>query len=108
MNQLNKLVSSFIDIAESLGLSAVDIKNAKDLLEYREYGLAFDTVITQLYEYEVEISSEVYEYIKVIAEMMNMPENEFSFMKELIETNNRVPKPVRDKLVEVLEILKNH
>jgi len=47
MSTLKKLISISIEIAKTLGLNDVDLNYAKDFLTHGEYGLAFDTVITQ-------------------------------------------------------------
>lgn len=105
MNTLAKLILALLDTAKALGLYEVDLNNAKNLLDNREYGLAFDTIITQLYEYEIEIDQEFYNLIEVIAKRMDISEERYSFIKELIRADNIVPKPVKDKLAEILKSL---
>ena len=100
-----KIVSGLIEAAKELGLGEFDINNSKQLLENKEYGLAFDTVITQLYEYEIEIDSEFYALIVKVAQTMEMSEDLYSFMMELIRAENVVPKPVKDRLSELLATL---
>ncbi len=84
MNTLTKSIFALINIAKTLGLNEVDLNNAKSLLKNREYGLAFDTIITQLYEYEIKIYKEFYNSIESIAKKMDIPEDEYSFMKESV------------------------
>jgi hypothetical protein len=105
MNTLAKLILALLDAAKALGLYEVDLNNAKNLLDNREYGLSFDTIITQLYEYEIEIDQEFYNLIEVIAKRMDISQERYSFIKELIRTDNIVPKPVKDKLAEILKSL---
>lgn len=100
-----KIVSALIEAAKELGLGDVDINNSTELLENREYGLAFDTIITQLYEYEIEIDDEFYELIVKSAHNMKISEDGYSFMKELVRAENVVPKPVKDRLAEILATL---
>ena len=97
-----KLVSALINAASELGLNKHDINNALNLLENREYGLAFDTIITQLYEYEIEIDNEFYSLIVKVALQMEIPEDKISFMKELIQFKTVIPKLVKEKLAEIL------
>jgi hypothetical protein len=106
MNTLDKLTLAQLDAAKELGLYEVDFGNAKHLIENREYGLAFDTIITQLYEYEIEIDQEFYNLIEVIAKRLNMPEGEYSFMKKLIRTENKLSKPLKARLATILKDLK--
>jgi hypothetical protein len=80
-----ELVSKLIDEASKIGLSSIDVNNAQELLEHKEYGLAFDTIITQLYEFEIEIEQDFYDLIVKNAQKMEISEKEYSFMKELIK-----------------------
>jgi hypothetical protein len=84
MNTLEKLLLNIFDTSKMLGLNSLDLKNAKDLLDNQEYGLAFDTLITQLYEYEIGIDKDFFFLLESIAKKLNIPDNEYSFMKELI------------------------
>ena len=101
----SKILSGIIEAAKELGLGDFDINNSKELLENREYGLAFDTIITQLYEYEIEIDSEFYALIVKVAQTMEISEDGYSFMMELIRAGNVVPKTVKDRLAEILATL---
>lgn len=84
MDNLEKLIATLIDAAKELGLGEVDLNASKELLDNREYGLAFDTIITQLYEYEIGFNSEFYTLVEEIANEMNMSETEYSFLRELV------------------------
>ncbi|UII31969.1 MafI family immunity protein [Fulvivirga ulvae] len=69
------------------------------------YGKAFDTIITQLYEHDIEIDKEFYDLLESAAKKMKILEEDYSFMKELIRDENIVPKPVKDRLAEILMTL---
>ncbi len=84
----SKMVFDLIEAARELGLGDFDINNSKELLENMEYGLAFDTIITQLYEYEIEIDNEFYALIVKVAQILEISEEGYSFMVELIRTEN--------------------
>ena len=86
MMNLEKGVTNLINAAKLLGLREADVKNAIKLVDHREYGLAFDVVVTQLYEYEIGIDPEFYNLVMKLANMMNIPEDEYSFMKELMRS----------------------
>jgi len=73
---------------------------------HNEYGLSFDTLITQLYEYDIEINIEFYELLVQIGKMLNLDENSYSFMKELIRDGKTIPKTVKDELSIVITSLK--
>lgn len=104
-NKLRKLLIELIEASKFLGLEQVDLNNAKELLENHEYGLAYDTIITQLYEYEIEIDQEFYVLIEKIGKKMNMLDSQYSYMKELVRDKNVVPKPVKDKLAKIIDSL---
>jgi len=84
MSKINQLLSDLIKNAAPIGLSSRDISNAQEYLEYREYGLCFDTLVTQLYEFDIEINEEYYAMIVKAADAMQLPVEEYSFMRELI------------------------
>ena len=88
-----RIVSGIIEAAKQLGLGDSDIRNSEELLRNREYGLTFDTVITQLYEYEIEINNEFYALVVKAAQQMKIPESEYSYLNELIRDGDRLPKP---------------
>ena len=102
MMSTKKLVLGLIKAAGELGLDDSDINNSIELVENREYGLAFDTIVTQLYEYEIEIDNGFYDVIAQSAHQMKIPESEYSFIKELIRAENVVPKPIKDRLAQLL------
>ena len=60
MKSINNLIADFLSKAKLLGLPDADYKTAEDFLFYNEYGLAFLTVVDQLYEYGMPVSSEFY------------------------------------------------
>jgi hypothetical protein len=102
---MKKLFNTFlrlIEIARILGLNERDLKNAEDFLKHNEFGLCFDTIITQLYEYDIEIDNEFYKSISKIGESMNLKHESFSFMKELIRDESNIPKPVKEELAKII------
>lgn len=80
-----RLISEFIENAKTLGLATPEISNAEVLLSYKEYGLAFDTVITQLYEAALPINQTFYEEVVYLAERMDFTEDNYVFLKELVK-----------------------
>ena len=65
-------------------LPAQDILTAEELLEHGEWGLAFDVLCTQAYEYEIEISQELYSTASQLADAMQLDPNEWSFATKLV------------------------
>jgi len=79
INSLLKL----IDEAKLLGLNDHDLNNAIDFLSHHEFGLCFETITAQMYEYGIEIDNNFYELIIKIGSGMNLEQDSYSFMKEL-------------------------
>jgi hypothetical protein len=84
MRKLKKALVLLVDSATALGLRDEDARNALEYLEYHEWGLCFDIVIRQLYEYDVEIDINFYTLIEQIDQEMKLPPDEYSYMKELV------------------------
>jgi hypothetical protein len=82
-----KLRSSLIYVvtkAREAGLPEPDMQVATEYIEYKEYGLALEHIATQLYEFSLPISIEVFKDINKCAELMQMPEDKFYFLKEIV------------------------
>lgn len=77
MNDIRKLVLAVIETARKFGLGNDDVNNAMELLDHFEQGLAFDTIITQLYEYEIVIDGEFYALIVHVAKNLKWPEEAY-------------------------------
>ena len=83
-NKKKKSVEHFLESAENLGLRNEDAINAKELIQNGDYKLGFEIIVEQLYEYDIEITDKFYILTKSVAEKVNIHENEFSFLKDLI------------------------
>lgn len=103
---MKKNLKELIECSSILGLDKKDCQNALEYLEYNEYGLSFDTIITQLFEYDIEISIEFYSLIEKIANLMELPEESYNFMKGLIRQEKKIPDLVTSKIAEILNSLK--
>lgn len=91
-----------IEIARVLGLNEYDLKNAQDFATHNEFGLCFDTILTQMYEYDIEIDKDIYELIIKIGKSMNLNEESYSFMKDLIRDDINIPRQLRTELVKII------
>lgn len=83
--KIKELLLVLIDSSEGKGLEFSDLIVARDYLQHGEFGLCFDTIVTQMYEYNIEIDEEFYIQIEKVASMMKIPVSGYSFMKELIK-----------------------
>jgi len=77
-----KTLNHLIEKAAELGLSEQDIKHAKEFLEYDEYFLCFDQIVTQMYEYDVLIDHSFYDSVESIAKNWKLDEKEYSYLKQ--------------------------
>lgn len=76
----------FLDRAIALGLREVDSKFATELLVIGgEYDLCFDTIVTQLYEYNIQIDVDFYNNAVMLADEMKIPALEYDYIKELVK-----------------------
>jgi hypothetical protein len=90
---MSNLINSLLKLAECskiLGLNENDVQNAKDYLIHNEFGLCFDTIITQMYEYDITIDENFYELVSKIGTKMNLQQNNYSFLKELIRDQDSI------------------
>ena len=89
---MKKKLAALIEEAKILGLPQRDLDNANDFLINHEYGLCYDTVITQLYEYDIEIDNKIYSLISKIAKDLSLSENDYLFMKDLVRAETEISK----------------
>ena len=82
MKSDNKLLNDLIERAAELGLREEDIKEAKDFLEYNEYFLCFDQIVTQMYEYDILIDSSFYDLVESIAIDWKLETKRYGYLKE--------------------------
>jgi len=81
----NREISDLISKCSSLGLPEKDCSNAREYLEYNERGLAFDTILTQMLEYDIRIDEAIYRQIESIGKKMSLDAQEYELMAKLIQ-----------------------
>lgn len=84
MNIVKNDLLKAIEMSKTFGLNENDILNAKEYFEYNEFELCFDTLTTQLYEFDIIINQKFYELLDKIAKKLKLSEEKYIFMKELI------------------------
>nr|WP_256484398.1 MafI family immunity protein [Mucilaginibacter flavidus] len=67
-----------------MGLPATDVATAQEYLEYNEYRLCLDHIVTQLHECETPIDNEFYHEVEKVAALMSVHEKEHDYIKDLI------------------------
>lgn len=82
---LGEPLDALIDEAKVFGLPEREVANALSMLEHAEYECAFDIIVQQLYEFGISISAEYFQRLDVIAKRLNLPEQNYSFVKKLIK-----------------------
>jgi len=87
MSTTTQLTLKLIEAAEILGLRKEDLNTARELSDHGEYGLALDTIVTQLYEFDLEIDQGFYDLVQNMAKRMQISEEEYSFMTSKIRSN---------------------
>lgn len=61
-----------------------DAENVEEFIDHNEFGLAFETLCCQLYEYEIPISKDFYEKVVIYGESIEINSSEWLPLKELI------------------------
>ena len=84
MQSKKELFCDLINRAKTLGLAEQDVAGAREYIGYNEYGVCFDLIITQLYEFNIGIDNQFYLTISQIAKELNIPSEAYSFIEELI------------------------
>ncbi len=85
-------MSELIEIELSLVLDSLkdklpnaDFERMHELIQVREWGVCFQNLCDQLYEYDVRISSETYKRIEAIGNRMELPASNWKPLQELVE-----------------------
>tara|TARA_R110002096_G_scaffold433381_2_gene652025 strand:- start:76571 stop:76840 length:270 start_codon:yes stop_codon:yes gene_type:complete len=66
-------------------LPTENISDSHDLLDHGEWGESLDLLCTQLYEYEVPLSKDLYQLIDTTGRMMKMEPSGWDYLGELIQ-----------------------
>jgi len=85
MKNIVKNLIKFIDHAKCFGIPNEDLEKAEDFLKNNEFGLCFDIIATQLYEFDIEINKEVYLTADQIGKSLGLEPETYSYIEELIK-----------------------
>ena len=83
-NPLEDKLLVFLDRATEFGLHEEDRANAIDMLKHNELGCAFNIVVTQLFEYGIEIDSDFLRCAQEIGDEMKIDRREYAFLEKLL------------------------
>lgn len=78
-----ELLSILESVKEQLNES--DFESIHELIKAREWGVGFENLCTQLYEYDVNISLELYSKIISAGDSMGLPAETWEMLEELID-----------------------
>jgi hypothetical protein len=81
---VKQAIINLIYQAKTLGLPDRDCLISQEFLQHNEFGLAFDQIITQLYEYNVNINDEFCQQVTAIADAIKISPKEYSCILELV------------------------
>lgn len=82
--KLAKELRLFIERAREFGLPGRDVENAEMFLEHHEYGLCFETLVEQLYEYDIPIDRELVTLAASLGSAMKYESESWVCLEELV------------------------
>ena len=82
---LRTLLTELIGLARLACLPESDVKNALEALDHNESGLALDTILVQLFEYDVSIDDGFVAKARKACQAMNIEWDEYEFVETLVK-----------------------
>jgi len=82
---IRKELNELAKMLDSTRLKKEDITAIKEFTYHGEEGLAVDQAITQLYEFDVQITQDIYNKIADIARRLKVKDKEYERLKQLIK-----------------------
>ena len=83
--RIQKLLQSIISKAADLGLPDDCLNEAREFLDYNEYGLSLDTILEHVYERELTIDDAFFEAIAEAGEKMHIAVERFNHLRSLLK-----------------------
>lgn len=80
---ITKLIRILHEVKKEL--PSEDVKKVVELVENNEFGIAYETLCTQIYEYEVRITKKFYEMVSFYGESIKIQPSIWEPIKELIK-----------------------
>lgn len=102
MDKTAKMLNAFVECAACLGLPQSHINEAREYLDYNQWGLCFKITIIQMDELDIKINAQFYKLIEKIAIRMELVESDYADMKKLIMADESFSEPVQDKLAAII------
>ena len=104
-NKRKKVLRNLLKRFSTL-ISENDLNNCEELLANNEYLLCYDTLITQIYEYDKEITVEEYDIIESASRELKFETSEYTILKELIRSETDIPKTVKNSIGQIIDDVK--
>lgn len=79
------LIHQLLAQAGRLGLPTQDAAIAQEHLDYAEWGLAFEHIVVQLFEYAIPLTADFYEQVETCAERMKIAPEAYSILLLLVK-----------------------
>lgn len=61
-----------------------DISNIRELVQAREWGIGFENLCTQIFEYDIRIDKIIYDQIKAVGIFLELPKETWEILQKLI------------------------
>lgn len=87
---MKKELQNLIERSKSLNLREEDVNDAQEFLENREYELCFDTIATQMFEYEINIDINTLLLMEDIIQQMGLSKERYSYIKNSFTNNTSI------------------
>lgn len=85
MNTIYESLNAILKEATITNLEEKEILQCLELLEHFEYGLCFDSIVTQLYEKDIKIEKDFFDRIEKVATKLQIGLDKYVYLKKLIK-----------------------
>lgn len=107
-NRKKKRLKDLVERASSIGLRAEDRNAMDDFIANHEFGLALDTLVTQLHEYDVEVPLDFYEEVEKLCILYGLQETDYTYLYQVVRDRGKILDPVQEKIYDILKVLKEN
>ncbi len=78
-------ITELIRLAGAAGLPEVDVKNASEALDHNESGLALDTILLQLFEYDIALEDSFIVKAREACQAMAIGWDQYQYVETLVK-----------------------
>lgn len=102
-NKTHKALQLLIEATCFTDLHQDDVNHASEFLKHGEYGLCLDHLVIQLYEYGIEIDSNIYGLIEYVGRQISIPPDEYEYAAELVQPGDKVSSEIGNRIEAILK-----